>query len=97
METSRYWIELARQGHRVLGRGDHGFFILFRTTGSFLHSAKKIEGAHERYRIVLGKTPLVGVETFYPGEAIVTAIVLAILPHILLQGACEPLHSTEMD
>jgi uncharacterized membrane protein len=47
-------------------------FILIGTVRWLFHSAKEIEGAYERYRIVLGKTLLVGLELLVAADIIDT-------------------------
>ena len=55
MEQSRIWIEIATHGVESLAAAMMVILILIGTMGWFLQTVKKIEGAYERYRIVLGK------------------------------------------
>jgi hypothetical protein len=55
MEQSRIWIEIAAHGVEALAVAMMVALILIGTMGWFLQTGKKIEGADERYRIVLGK------------------------------------------
>lgn len=72
METTRHWIELAARGIEALAVAIMVIFILIGTTRFLFHSLGKIEGAYERYRIVLGKTLLVGLELLVAADIINT-------------------------
>lgn len=87
MEHSRYWIEIASQGVECLAVAIMVAFILIGTIRWLLHSVKNIEGAYERYRIVLGKTLLVGLELLVAADIINTvAFALTLTNLALLAG-----------
>ncbi len=54
-------------------------FIVIGTLGWLLHSGRNIEGAYERYRIVLGKTLLVGLELLVAAD-IINTVAYALTP-----------------
>ena len=60
MEASSYRMELAGKAIECLAVAIMVVFIFMGTIEWLMHSAKNIEGAYERYRIVLGKTLLTG-------------------------------------
>ena len=62
MAHLREWIDLAARLVQTFAVALMLAFILFGTCGWLLHSLNNIEGAYERYRIVLGKTLLIGLE-----------------------------------
>ena len=53
MEPSRQWVELIARSIETLAIAIMVIFIVIGTTRFLLHSLSKIEGAYERYRIVL--------------------------------------------
>jgi uncharacterized membrane protein len=68
----REWIEIAAVGVEILAVVIMLTFIIIGTSHWIFHSKKKIEGAYERYRIVLGKTLLVGLELLVAADIIRT-------------------------
>ncbi len=86
MEHSRYWIEFAAGGIEALAVAIMVAFIVFGTIGWLFHSFKKIEGAYERYRIVLGKTLLVGLELLVAADVINTVAFALTLQNLALLG-----------
>ena len=82
----REWIELAAQGIETLAVGIMVCFIIVGTTRWLFHSGKKIEGAYERYRVVLGKTLLVGLELLVAADIIRTVALDLTLRNIALLG-----------
>jgi len=81
------WIELAAQGVEALAVALMVSSILIGTLGWIVHSLKKPEGAYERYRIVLGKTLLVGLELLVAADIINTvAFALTLTNLALLAG-----------
>ncbi len=87
MEQSRAWIELASQGIEILAVGIMVSFIIVGTSRWIFHSAKMIEGTYERYRVVLGKTLLVGLELLVAADIIRTvALDLTLINIELLAG-----------
>jgi uncharacterized membrane protein len=87
MVQIREWIEMATLGVEVLAVAIMVVFIFIGTTRWLLHSAKKIEGAYERYRVVLGKTLLVGLELLVAADIIRTVALDLTLINIALLGA----------
>jgi uncharacterized membrane protein len=86
MEPSRYWIEVASRGVQLLAVAIMVSFILIGTVRWLFHSAKKIEGAYERYRILLGKTLLVGLELLVAADIIDTVAFALTLSNLALLG-----------
>lgn len=62
-------------------------FILVGTVKWLFHSANQIEGAYERYRIVLGKTLLVGLELLVAADIINTVALDLTLRNLGLLGS----------
>ena len=87
MVQIREWIEIAAMGVEVLAVVIMVCFIIIGTTRWLLHSTKKIEGAYERYRVVLGKTLLVGLELLVAADIIRTVALDLTLINIALLGA----------
>ncbi len=87
MEQSRAWIDLASQGIEILAVGIMVSFIIVGTSRWVFHSAKMIEGTYERYRVILGKTLLVGLELLVAADIIRTvALDLTLINIELLAG-----------
>jgi uncharacterized membrane protein len=87
MEQSREWIEIAARGIEVLAVAIMVIFIVIGTARWVFHSTKRIEGTYERYRIILGKTLLVGLELLVAADIISTvALDLTVLNIELLGG-----------
>jgi len=86
MESSRHWIELIVRLIEGLAVGIMVVFILIGTCRFLFHSLTKIEGAYERYRIVLGKTLLVGLELLVAADIIETVAVDLTLSNLTLLG-----------
>jgi uncharacterized membrane protein len=88
------WIELAAQGVEALAVAIMVCFILLGTLGWLLHSAKKIEGAYERYRVVLGKALLVGLELLVAADIINTVAFALTLPNLALLAGLVVVRTT---
>ena len=86
MESSRHWIELIVRLIEALAVGIMVIFILIGTWRFLFHSLNRIEGAYERYRIVLGKTLLVGLELLVAADIIETVAVDLTLSNLTLLG-----------
>jgi len=86
MESSRHWIELIVRVIEALAVGIMVIFILIGTCRFLFHSLSKIEGAYERYRIVLGKTLLVGLELLVAADIIETVAVDLTLSNLMSLG-----------
>ncbi len=87
MEQSRAWVELASQVIEILAVGIMVSFTIVGTLRWVFHSTKMIEGAYERYRVVLGKTLLVGLELLVAADIIRTvALDLTLINIELLAG-----------
>jgi uncharacterized membrane protein len=87
MVQIREWIELAAQGVEALAVVIMVYYIIFGTTRWILHSSKKVEGGYERYRVVLGKALLVGLELLVAADIIRTVALDLTLRNIALLGA----------
>jgi uncharacterized membrane protein len=72
MEEIHGWIGLAAQGIETLAVMIMVSFIIAGTARWILHSVKKIEGGYERFRVLLGKTLLVGLELLVAADIIRT-------------------------
>jgi uncharacterized membrane protein len=68
----RELIELAAKGIEVLAVAIMVAFIVIGTIRWVFHSVTKIAGGYERYRVVLGKTLLVGLELLVAADIIRT-------------------------
>ena len=79
MESSRFWIELAARVIECLAVTIMVVFILLGTARFLFHSINQIEGAYERYRIVLGKTLLIGLELLVAAD-IIDTVAFALTP-----------------
>src|SRR5271165_6434748 len=86
MGQSRHWIEIAAQGVEVLAVTIMVSCILIGTVGWLLHAVKDMEGAYERYRIVLGKTLLIGLELLVAADIINTVAFALTLTNLALLG-----------
>ncbi len=69
---SREWIDIASRGIEALAVVIMAAFIIIGTVRWLFHSLKKIEGAYERYRVVVGKTLLLGLELLVAADIIRT-------------------------
>ena len=86
MESSREWIELIAKAVELLAIAIMVVFIAIGTTRFFFHSLAKIEGAYERYRIVLGKTLLLGLELLVAADIIQTVTLELTLTNLAALG-----------
>jgi uncharacterized membrane protein len=68
----REWIELAAHGVEVLAVAIMVSFIIYGTVRWLFHSVNKISGSYERYRVMLGKTLLIGLELLVAADIIRT-------------------------
>ncbi len=72
MEIIHNGVELAAVGLEALAVVIMIFFILFGTARWLWHSMSKFEAAYENYRLVLGKTLLIGLELLVAADIIRT-------------------------
>ncbi len=86
MEATRHWMELASRGIEALAVAIMVIFILIGTTRFLFHSLSKIEGSYERYRIVLGKTLLVGLELLVAADIVNTVAFDLTMNNLALLG-----------
>jgi len=86
MEQSRHLIEIASLIVQVLAVTIMVSFIVIGTIRWLLHSLQRIEGAYERYRIVLGKTLLVGLELLVAADIIDTVAFALTVTNLALLG-----------
>jgi uncharacterized membrane protein len=87
MEQSRYWIEMAAKGVEVLAVTIMVSCILGGTVRCLIQSLRKIEAAYESYRIVLGKTLLIGLELLVAADIINTVAYALTLANLALLAA----------
>jgi uncharacterized membrane protein len=87
MEEFILWMHIAARVVEGLAVAIMVSFVLIGTVGWLFRSISNIEGAYERYRIVLGKTLLVGLELLVAADIINTvAIPLTLFNLALLAG-----------
>lgn len=72
MELTRQWSEIAARGVEALAVTIMVSFILIGTVSMLFHAVKGMEGAYEKYRIILGKTLLIGLELLVAADIINT-------------------------
>ena len=87
MGQIREWIEFAAQGIEILAVAIMVSFIIIGTARWVFHSVKRIAGGYERYRVVMGKTLLVGLELLVAADIIRTVALDLTLINIALLGA----------
>jgi flagellin-like protein len=87
MSSLHDWIERAAQGIEALAVLIMVAFILVGTVGWLLHSRLGVETAYPRYRVVLGKTLLVGLELLVAADIIRTVALDTTLLNITTLGA----------
>jgi uncharacterized membrane protein len=75
-------IEFAAQMIEILAVGITISFILIGTARWLFHSAREIAGTYERYRVVLGKAILVGLELLVAADIIRTVVLEMTLANI---------------
>jgi uncharacterized membrane protein len=81
------WIEFAAQGIEALAVAIMVSFIIIGTARWIFHSVSKIAGGYERYRLVLGKTLLIGLELLVAADIIRTVALDLTMSNIALLGA----------
>ena len=86
MQHIREWIELTAQGVEVLAVVIMVFFIVAGTARWIFHSTKDIAKAYERYRVMLGKALLLGLELLVAADIIRTVILDATLMNLAVLG-----------
>jgi uncharacterized membrane protein len=82
----REWIEFAAQGVEVLAVLIMVCFIVIGTLHWVIRSTKNSKEAYERYRVMLGKTLLVGLELLVAADIIRTIALDATLLSLALLG-----------
>ena len=86
MDSPRQWIEIIARSVEILAVTIMVVFIVIGTTRFLFHSLNKIEGAYERYRIVLGKTLLLGLELLVAADIIQTVTLDLTPTNLVLLG-----------
>ena len=86
MESSHQWIELIAKAVEILAVTIMVVFIAIGTIRFLFHSLSKIEGSYERYRIVLGKTLLLGLELLVAADIIQTVTLDLTLANLAALG-----------
>ena len=86
MVQAREWIELASMGIEVLAVVMMVFIICFGTLRWVFKYGMKLEEGYERYRVVLGKTLLIGLELLVAADIIRTVALDLTLTNIALLG-----------
>lgn len=83
----RELIELAATGIEALAVALMVSFIIFGTSRWLFHSANKIERSYEKYRVMLGKALLIGLELLVAADIIRTiALDMTVISLALLGG-----------
>jgi uncharacterized membrane protein len=82
----REWIEIGAQSVEALAVALMVFIIFFGSIAWVFRAARKSEGAYERYRVILGKTLLVGLELLVAADIIRTVALQATLINIVTLG-----------
>lgn len=81
------WIELAATGVEVLAVGIMLVVILVATVRWAAHSAKQVRKGYQRYRVMLGKALLVGLELLVAADIIRTVTIESTLTNMATLGA----------
>jgi uncharacterized membrane protein len=87
MVQIREWMEFASLGVEILAVAIMMCFIIFGTIHWLINSMKNMGEAYKRYRVVLGKTMLVGLELLVAADIIRTVALDLTLLNIELLGA----------
>ena len=82
----REWMEFAAMGVETLAVVIMLSSIIFGTVRWVFHSIQKLERTYERYRIVVGKTLLIGLELLIAADIIRTVALDLTLTNIALLG-----------
>ncbi|HEX4772379.1 MAG TPA: DUF1622 domain-containing protein [Bryobacteraceae bacterium] len=90
----REWIEFTAQAVEVLAVVIMVCFIVRGTVGWLIHSAKNAEWAYERYRIVLGKALLIGLELLVAADIINTVVFALTLQNLALLAGLVVVRTT---
>jgi uncharacterized membrane protein len=80
------WIEFAASGVEALAVAIMSCFILIGTVRWLLQSVKKINGAYESYRSLLGRTLLIGLQLLVAADIINTVAFDLTLTNLALLG-----------
>ena len=80
----REWVEFTAEAVEVLAVAIMVCFIIGGTFGWLIHSAKRPEWAYERYRVVLGKALLIGLELLVAADIINTVVFALTLENVAL-------------
>lgn len=86
MSIFHEWIDLAAQGIEALAVAIMVAFIIVGTVHWLLHSRKGIEKAYGRYRAVLGKSLLVGLELLVAADIIRTVALETTMTNLAMLG-----------
>lgn len=86
MTHVREWVELAAVGIEVLAVAIMLVVILAGTGRWLAHSAWRVQEGYHRYRVLLGKALLVGLELLVAADIIRTVVIEATLANIATLG-----------
>ena len=87
MTTEREWIELAARGIQALAVVIMVVLILVETVRWIAHTRRGGEKAYEHYRVMLGKSLLIGLELLVAADIIETAAIQLTLLNLAILGA----------
>jgi len=87
MTTEREWIELAARGIQALAVVIMVVLILVETVRWIAHTRRGGEKAYEHYRVMLGKSLLIGLELLVAADIIQTAAIQLTLLNLAILGA----------
>ena len=82
----REWIELSVQGVEILAVVLMVSFIIFGTARSIFQYAKNDEGVYEKYRVVLGRALLIGLELLVAADIIRTVALDSTMMNLAMLG-----------
>jgi uncharacterized membrane protein len=86
MANVHEWIDAVGRCIQALAVSVIAGFIFIGTCGWLLHSFNNIERAYERYRMVLGKTLLIGLELLVAADIIQTVSTPLTMINVVLLG-----------
>ncbi|MFH0729070.1 MAG: DUF1622 domain-containing protein [Pseudomonadota bacterium] len=86
MEHLREWMEIAAMGVEILAVTIMISLIIFGTARWVMHTRLQMKEGYERYRVVLGKTLLVGLELLVAADIIRTVAIEVTPMNLLLLG-----------
>ena len=87
MTSEREWVDLAARGIQALAVLIMVVLILVETVRWIVHTRRGAEQAYEYYRVMLGKSLLIGLELLVAADIIETAAIQLTLLNLEILGA----------